>query len=167
MLPNELTNNTIADADEVMENFNYFEGMISGDGGVSEHTVIKAGTNKLVKLQVLRQDDIIDSYKNNSVILTGWGYLAGAGAVVATEAVTFGITFSEVPIVVASYCGAKTVASGAPANPGDSLGAGANQRTCQTSSLSTTGFDATMSDENNLVATVYYAYTWIAIGQLN
>lgn len=141
----------------------------------TDHITITPGTSKLVKLAVLRQDDTTDTYKNNSVILTGWGWILGDGTSTPNvEAVTFGITFSEIPIVVSSVVGQKNGSH--PSNIGDSIAvsSSANMFIVGNYGLATTGFNLTfgkVSVDGNAVSalanTVRYMYSWIAIGQLN
>jgi|GEM_PF-4130763 len=150
----------------------YFDTLYVSLGAVgaltgTDHIVITPGTSKLVKLAVLRQDNTTNAYDNNTVILAGWGYIEGNGTKQLTEAVTFGITFSERPIVILHSLGYN---SPAPTHVGGFTGYGATDFPGTTSpSITTTGFNAVLTNlgVNNLAAGSYYGYSWIAIGQLN
>lgn len=72
----------------------------------ANHLVLTPGTSKFVKVAVLRQDNTTNAYKNNSIILTGWGVVAyNTGAANVTDAVTYGITFDAAPIPVGVFGG--------------------------------------------------------------
>ncbi len=71
----------------------------------ANHLVLTPGTNKFVKIAVLRQDDTTNAYKNNSIILSGWGRIAYSAAVTVSETATMGITFDDRPIVVGTFGG--------------------------------------------------------------
>lgn len=79
-----------------------------GIQNASGHLIIKPGASKLVAVSVLRQDDTSNTYSNNNVILTGWGYVNNAAGDRINEAVTFGLTFSAVPVVVLGALGKTT-----------------------------------------------------------
>ncbi len=90
-----------------------FTGTVSVAGaitqsGTADHITLTPGTNKLVKISVLRQDNTTNTYSNSSVVLTGWGFFVGDGASSYTKTISFGITFSgSEPIVLASLLGKK------------------------------------------------------------
>lgn len=136
------------------------------------HTVINAGTSKLVKLKVLRQDDTTNTYTANSVILTGWGYITGDGGSRAlAESVVFGITFSVAPVIIISTAGIRD-----GSNPSDITGNNSYSQEWAASSYynGLTAFTAVIQrssddggDPGPLGATIRYIYNWIAVGQLN
>lgn len=133
--------------------------------GTTQHLKLFAGTNKLVKTSLLRQDDTTNTYQSgNSVILTGWGHME-PNASQGTETITFGVTFARRPIVVATWGGDAT---------GDATyGAGGNNvkglATCKAEAITTTGFDIRIrtTDGTAWGATDSVFYQWIAIGELD
>lgn len=139
-----------------------------GEDNVGGHTVINAGTSKLVKLKVLRQDDTSDTYAKDQVVLTGWGWKLGNGTIDMYEAVTFGITFSERPVVVITTLGVK---NSDPAHIGDTYWNGYGNDmvwNIAPTDIATTGFNAVMRKEygQTFNASYRYMYSWIAIGTL-
>lgn len=131
----------------------------------SSHLTLKAGTGKLVKTTVLRQDDTTNTYKTgNSVTLTGWGVMQGAAAQL-TETITFGVTFAQRPIVVATWGGdstSNTLTYGSGGNNAKGLA------TCKAETITTTGFDIRIrtTDGTSWGATDAVFYQWIAIGEI-
>lgn len=133
------------------------------------HIVLTPGTSKLVKISVLRQDDTTNTYKNNSIILGGWGYcLQSSGTSnVTSKTVTFGITFAAAPIVVASPVGIKyTTAPTAIGDlstqvVGDSLIVGFSA-----DSVTTTTFRMSGKANGNAGVDTYRGFSWIAMGEL-
>jgi len=142
------------------------DAMQIGEDNVGDHTVINAGVNKLVKIKVLRQDKTTNAYENNTVILTGWGYVVGDGVNgIINDTVTFGITFSELPVVLVS---ALSYTDSAVSDINSFTG-NDERLFSYTSSISTTGFTAKKRHINETVASTNnrnYGYSWIAIGQL-
>ena len=159
---NTFTANTKIESSKVNENFTNLRNRTEVSSS-TDHIVITAGTSKLVKITVLRQDDTTNTYTANSVILTGWGFIAGTGATFVSEAVTFGITFSERPIVVCCASGFKSGSD--PTHNGDS---GTSILTGGSSGYQTSTTGSTFG--YNQVATfdsaVRIMYSWIAIGAL-
>ena len=135
--------------------------LIIGADNVIGHTVINAGTSKLVKFKVLRQDNTSDSYEKSSVILTGWGWIEGNGTSGIQENVTFGITFDQAPIALANHAGYHATETTYPSHVSANAFA-------QADSISTTILRAVIrtNDGSNTVNTGNYFYTWIAIGEL-
>lgn len=134
----------------------------------TDHIAITPGTGKLVKLAVLRQDNTSDSYKSNSVILTGWGFVtAGASDDAKSETVTFGITFSAPPIVFIQPMGTK---AGSDPDTTDDFTADADMRLTQVfpTSISTTQFTANVYSyvaASKFTNGSRIGYSWIAIGE--
>jgi len=154
-------------ANRVLIGINASDVIEIGKNNEADHTVINAGTSKLVKIKVLTQNDTTNAYKENSVVLTGWGHSIGNGGNSRTnKTVTFGITFSEIPIIINSAGGIKDASD--PTSPGDTSASGRSMS-------ATTDDDAVDSfisylqhiDDTTLPATTRYIYKWIAIGQLN
>jgi len=133
------------------------------------HTIINAGTSKLVKIKVLRQDDTTNSYEENTVLLSGWGFKVGDGALsYYTESVTFGITFSQEPIPLISSAGFYEAGS-PPTSLGDfnSTHKTSGLWAASTEDVTTTGFTAAYRIYTAIPSNQYNAYTWLAIGELN
>jgi hypothetical protein len=153
-----------------------FTGTVSVAGAISQsgtadHITLTPGSSKLVKVAVLRQDNTTNSYVNNSIVLTGWGWMLGNSGVAMNEAVTFGVTFSSAPIVLTGGCGQRNASD--PSAIGD-LNAQPGYIMVEGYSITTTGFSLGMSRATTgggtgqtFVNTYRYGYTWIAIGQLN
>lgn len=131
----------------------------------SGHIVITPESDKFVKTAVLRQDNVTDGYDNNTVILSGWGYMEGNDGSSIQETVTFGITFSAAPVVVITGLGFDSDTPSAITSFDERIGAFSS-----VDQITTTDFEAkvTHRDANgNLESGKYYGYSWIAIGQLN
>jgi hypothetical protein len=158
---NTFTANTKIESSKVNENFTNLRN-ITEVSSSTDHIVITAGTSKLVKITVLRQDNTTDTYTANSVILTGWGFVAGSGTANATETVTFGITFGERPVVVGSTAGYKV--SSDPSHIGDTGGNAVGTTTL--GATATTGLTMYYSQGNPFDSTVRVLYSWIAVGAL-
>ena len=148
------------------------DGVLLKDGEVNtdtinakttDHITITPGTSKLVKTAVLRQDNTSDTYSNNQVILTGWGKVVGNSTAEISETVTFGITFSAAPIVIA--CSAGRDDSGGAAVIGDFTNDSAGI-TATTSDVTTTNFLLTLGGGTLGNGTIEWGYSWIAIGTL-
>jgi len=138
----------------------------------SDHLILNPGSNKLVKTEVLRQNDTTNSYIGDSVILTGWGQIYGNNSQAISEAVTFGITFSEIPIITINYAGRHSSALSNLSDIGTTdTGVGATQ-VATAQAPSTTGFTAVLKSGSingeaaSTWSTYYCVYTWIAIGKL-
>jgi hypothetical protein len=135
----------------------------SGDDTNIHVQVIGKG-NGLTKVSVLRQDDTTNTYKHNSVILSGWGVITGtSGTVTYSETVTFGITFAQRPIVIACNGGDALTATGAAYGNGANTIAGS--WFCKAISITTTTFVVKM-DAAAFSANGFIWYQWIAIGEL-
>lgn len=135
------------------------------------HIAIKGKGDSLVKIAVLTQNNTTNAYKNNSVILTGWGFILGNSGVAMSESITFGITFSEAPIVVIGGAGQR--GSSDPSAIGD-LNAQPGYVMAETYSITTTGFSAGLSrattgagGAQSFSSTMRYGYNWIAVGAFN
>lgn len=131
--------------------------------GAADHIVITPGASKLVKVAVLRQDNTTNTYTNSSVILTGWGYGTGnATASWVQETVTFGITFTQVPIVVGSSAGYRDATD--PTLLSDL--AHWDELVYNGGGITTTTFVASIAKRGgtNVENGRRVGYTWIAIG---
>jgi hypothetical protein len=137
-----------------------------GKDNEGDHTVINAGSSKLVKIKVLRQDNTTNAYNADTVILDGWGWKQGVAAVDMSEAVTFGITFSEVPIVLAGSAGLR---NGSDPSAIGNLDANNVSTLIHGKSITTGGFAVEFADvdANTNLSTAYrYGYAWFAMGVL-
>lgn len=76
-------------------------------GDTNIHLIVRGKGNGLTKVSVLRQDNTTNSYKHNTVQLTGWGFIPGDGTLNLTETVTVGITFAAAPVVLATHLAVK------------------------------------------------------------
>ena len=130
----------------------------------NSHLALVPGTSKLVKTTVLRQDDTTNAYQSgNTVTLTGWGVITATAAAGFSEAVTFGVTFANKPIVMAT--------SGGDAASSSTYGdGGANVKLFVTAaySITTTGFtvNCTSRDGTSWSSGNKIFYQWMAIGEL-
>lgn len=133
--------------------------------GTADHVTITPGTSKLVKIAVLEQGNTTDTYRNNAIILTGWGLKNGngVGTWYMQETVTFGVTFSTTPIVVCNSAGRdNTPGSGA-------LGSSWNTyNVTNPAAITESQFTATvfLTTGTGTMGNYDYIYTWIAIGTL-
>lgn len=134
----------------------------------TDHIILQPATNKLVKLAVLRQNNTSNVYENNTVELTGWGFItAGASDDALEEAVTFGITFSAPPIVTISMIGSK---SSDPSNIND-FSSGQDMRIARpfAYNIGTTGFTAAVYSyitSSKFTNGQKLGYAWRATGVL-
>lgn len=140
----------------------------SGDTTIqtaSGHIALKAQGSKLVKTTVLRQDNTTNTYQSgNTVILTGWGVGVPGATGDFLETVTFGVTFTQAPIVTITYGGDNT--SGTL-----TYGAGTAARKHAMAiahTITTTGFSARLrtQDGGNWTAGDSVFYQWTAIGEI-
>lgn len=136
----------------------------------SGHIVITPESSKLVKIAVLRQDITTNSYANNSVILTGWGYLTTSGGDKRQSGtVSFGITFSAAPVVLVGNLGYKGSNPTAISDFAEIAGnIGDRAIVTHAYSISTTGFNVQIIDGvTNMTDGWRLGYSWIAIGVLS
>lgn len=141
---------------------------ISATGGDTNiHLSLDAKGDALVKLKVLRQNNTTDSYKNNTVILAGWGWNIGNGTGETTEkTVTLGITFSELPIIITGSIGFKDGSD--PSDISELLKAavfniGIGDITTSTFKIGSRN----VTDAATIASNRRVGFSWIAIGQLN
>jgi hypothetical protein len=128
------------------------------------HMALTPKGNGLVKTAVLRQDDTTNTYqKGNTVMLTGWGVITATATYFFTETASFGVTFAQAPIVIATFGGdhasSSTYGSG---------GATVKIAMAQAHTITTSGFSVTITsrDGTNWAAGNKLFYQWIAIGEL-
>ena len=141
--------------------------LIGGSAGF-DNIVLTPGPNKLVKIAVLRQDITSNSYKNNSVILTGWTYKIGGNAIgLIFDNITYGITFADRPVVVTNPLGRK---ASAPTHIGD-IDQGIDGHEiwssgCWIQNVTTLALQGRKETGAVFTNTLYWMISWIAIGQL-
>lgn len=133
--------------------------------GSANHLALSAGTSKLVKTTVLRQDDTTNSYQTgNTVTLTGWGVGVPGAIASLTETVTFGVTFTQRPIVIAVFGGdniSGTLTYGA--------GTGARKSAfAEALAITTTSFSIIIktNDATSWTAGDSVFYQWMATGEI-
>jgi hypothetical protein len=162
---NTFTANTKIESSKVNENFTNLRNRTEVSSS-TDHIVITAGTSKLVKITVLRQDDTTNTYTANSVILTGWGFALGHGGAARTAAdtITFGITFSQVPIIVAVACGYKDGSD--PSSITDFGVWDKPNATVHDLAVGSAQVTQGACDQVTIVNTRRVGYTWIAVGSL-
>lgn len=159
-----LTNKTIGDTLSI-------DGAIT-QTGTADHITLTPGTSKLVKFSVLEQNYAgTDTYRNNTVVLTGWGNFQGNNGTFIQITITFGLTFSTEPIIFASPAGRKTTASRPTAlnTHGEYNGYTVTDAIPQTNSGMQVGYCRCASGAGGtgtLASTAYFAFTWMAIGTL-
>lgn len=138
----------------------------------SGHLVLTPESSKLVKIQVLRQDNTTNSYQPNTVLLSGWGFKPGDDANRnISEAITFGITFSsDGPTVVANSAGYRSGSDPVNISQLDN----GSYFYGQPSAVTTTGFTIRIGRVSEdgasttvLSSTVRWGYSWLAIGELD
>jgi hypothetical protein len=98
----------------------------------------------------------------------GWGDIQGDNTIAIEEAVTFGTAFTGMPYYVGmTNIGETNVA--APNSIDDFITPSGANYMVQTTSITATGFWAGMRLEvgYNFPNTIYYGYTWLAIGAKN
>jgi len=132
------------------------------------HVVLTPASSKLVKTAVLRQDNTTNTYENDSVVLTGYGFIQGDNTINLEEAVTFGVTFAAPPIIILSPLGYRgSTPSGISSFDGNMANLG-NIYAVALKNASETGFNVNLRCETGYTFsnTRYIGYSWIAIGVL-
>ncbi len=105
------------------------------------------------------------SGQTNQYLLKGWNYINGNGTGSPTKAVNYGITFSDIPIVVAGRAGGFSSATppatlSACSNPLYYIGGFLN-----VGNVNASGFNSLMYFNGTVIAaTDYLCFTWIAVG---
>jgi hypothetical protein len=131
--------------------------------GAADHITLTPGASKLVKLAVLRQDGTTNTYKNNTIMQSGWFFLnSGNGTTVLSKSVTFGLPFTSAPVVTVSPVG---VVNGSDPT---SIGQLTTQlvQTAGACAITTTGFNAKIQDTTNFGTADRMGFAWCAIGDL-
>lgn len=137
--------------------------------GTADHITLTPGASKLVRVAVLRQDGTTNTYSNNQVVLSGWNYVdQGDGTVVSKDkAISFGVTFTEPPIMLTTIAGHKATGSGVPTNLNQNTVANGALTSAFIYSSGTTATTVRIYQSSALSTGHYYLFTWIAIGSLN
>lgn len=158
-------------------------GLATPDAG---HFTITPGTGKLVKVALLRQNrsgsgalgdegTVSNSFHNNAIILTGWGYATNAAIAsgfVFSRPVTFGLTFATAPVIVTNALGWTNSGVSGGDNGLGSFGNGLDtDKSFFTNAVScgVTGFIMTGVKHNTVTflgGNSWWGFSWIAIGQL-
>lgn len=158
-------------------------GLATPDAG---HFSITPGTGKLVKVALLRQNrsgsgtlgdegTVSNSFHNNAIILTGWGYATNAaiaGGFTFSRPVTFGLTFATAPVIVTNALGWTNSGVSGGDNGLGSFGNGLDtDKSFFTNAVScgVTGFIMTGVKHNTVTflgGNSWWGFSWIAIGQL-
>lgn len=135
-----------------------------GENNVNDHTIVNAGTSKLVKIKVLRQVDTTDTYTEDTVFLTGFGVILQTATRTKAETVNYGITFSEVPVPLITSNGGDIVSGTPPNSSGRGLATVATADT-----LAVGSFRAVIDtlDGGNFTNGEYTHYSWLAAGKLS
>lgn len=108
-----------------------------------------------------RQDNTSNSVVTDQVVRKGWGYIQGNGSAAASETVTFGITYTDDPIVVASMVG---YTSSTPPTDVTSCISGGNFFITPTDTGATTTQVNITIGSGTMSSSTYACYSWIAIG---
>jgi hypothetical protein len=163
-VPNSFSANTQAKASEVNANFTYITDMIDDDG--SGNVVITPDTSKLVKIAVLQQSLTVDAYKNNSVILTGWGYITGTNADRNSTTVTMGLTFDTLASMVILVSSLGLTTAGATPDTLDDFSSVCNTWwNMYTLDITTSTFKVYAEQRSTGAGnTQKHGFSWIAIG---
>ena len=129
---------------------------------IKNDAVTGAKTTELL-YDVHRQDNVTNSAVADQTVRKGWGFKNSNESVSINETVTFGTTFDDIPIVVATAAGRKQGSD--PANLGE-LTSTDDKAKVQITSITTTNFVINISvDTDQILSGNYrYGYTWIAIG---
>jgi hypothetical protein len=134
------------------------------DGAIS---AAKLAPGAVSRMLVLQHDDATSSLTDRTVV-TGWGSIPGNSDVGLEEYVDLGLTFAEMPVVLASYLG--SLESSTP--PGSisqfqgldlsALGAW----TAVPTEITESGFTLQISRSSGTFdPSRFYGYAWVAIGR--
>lgn len=133
--------------------------------GSADHITLTPGESKLVKTAVLEQADTANTYRNNTVILTGWGFVQGNGASNMSKTVSFGVTFATPPIIIVGLLGGKN-SPGSPTALSDFATNWTVPQNVVAQQPATTGFIAVVINTATLNSNQYTGFSWIAIGTI-
>lgn len=139
--------------------------IIEAEGETNVHLIVRGKGNGLTKFSMLRQDNTTDTYKHDSVILHGWGYITGDGAATRmAETVSFGITFDAEPNVLTAFH-ADAGNGATPTDIGDFISTTDNFRETRSFGITTGQFTFEMHSDAAFANGYYFGYSWIAIGE--
>jgi len=109
-----------------------------------------------------RQDNVTNNVVTHQVVRKGWGFITVSGTPsIIFEAISFGITFDDIPIVVTSCAGYKDGSD--PSNAGDS-GVGGIDANAWVENITTSGITKLWLSSVSFTNGRRILYTWIAIG---
>ncbi len=137
--------------------FKYSDGTTQTTAGMTSSDTVRS---------TRRQDNTTNtSGQTNQYVLKGWGYSQGTSNPSAADTVTYGITFTDIPIVVAQYNSNKQ--STAPTSLSQCYVSNAYYAgvTASPRNISTTAMVITLGYFNPFIgATEFPCYSWVAIG---
>lgn len=121
------------------------------------------GKNIKKIIDVQRQDNTTNSIQEESIVVSGWGFVLGDGDDAAVGTITFPVTFTSKPIVVVGALGIKSGSD--PADIGDFS---AQTFSSTAYNISTTGFGVVITNVrgNTHTSTNRLGYSWIAFGKV-
>ena len=133
------------------------------------HIVLTPEEDKLVKVAIIRRDYTTNTYKNNTVILAGWGWKIGEDDTQIYLDISFGITFADEPIVVTGFCGSISGSDPTAFSSFSDPGVAGTVVGVINLSHTTTGFRNywNRSDGATFSSGSRYGVSWIAIGELS
>lgn len=120
--------------------------------------------NRLQKVTILRNSNGTNAAKKQSIIISGWGAITGNGTINCSEAVTFPVTFANVPDVIIASNGDRNDTTEVAGGGGNTVH---GQVTGKAYGITTTGFTAymwTISTGWTSGQRAYYGY--IAMGEV-
>lgn len=141
--------------------------IIESTGGDSNiHLVARAKGNAFTKFSIMRQNNATVTYKHNTVITSGWGWIQGDGSASRkNEGVSFGdMTYAAAPVVMLTFAGFRDGSD--PSTCADFNATTDAQIEWRHYNVGTTGFTAEFKADGAVANTIRVGYTWIAIGEL-
>lgn len=132
-------------------------------GDTNIHIAVNPKGDAFTKFGGLRNDNGSATYKANTVIVYGWGFIAtNTGVQGVNETASFGVTFTAAPVVLVSLLG---YVGSTPTDIGDFTN-NAGSEAVNADTITTTGFRASIFDTSgsNFVSAANFGYSWMAIG---
>ncbi len=116
------------------------------------------------KVNIVRQDNTTDAAADRAIV-TGWGYIQGDSSYGLSEAVSFGTSFAEAPVVLVTFLGGANVQ---PTAIGAFTGIDTESQkvwTVVAANITAAGFDLQISRNAGVFEPGwFYGYSWVAIG---
>ena len=118
--------------------------------------------NKILNYKVQVKQKTVSTTVNNAVIQNGWDFVPGASANSITKSFTFPVAFNSIPVIQVGGLGEKSDTD--PTDIGQMTGIAGSF--VQVVGASTTGFTVAVvqRDTANLIPSIRYGFSWIAIG---